>query len=1621
MKSVYKIAFFVAVFFLVLSARTASAATTTGSGIKLQHHMTQSLKQPFSGPCCAYAYGIGLSIVLKKNVDPMQFYYDDYAHFDYGHVGDYSSYNAGNIYKSLLSGNPVMLHYTYSTSQYSSEHWVLIIGINGGVSTDKISYGDFIIIDPATGTERSLKDAWQFTNGTVRGIKMMTGGTPIPAPVQPNLSVIQTAPDTLDCSWKKIDGANQYFIEVKDSAGKRVEGQWTKYLNWQFSNISAGTYTVRIDVLASNSFSMGEESKKVTVSVPSPIVSNGTYHIVSKRGDGMSVSVYNQSADARANIELSDVDPETDTGSLINIENLSNGYCKLTVCSSGKVLDCEGAKGNLGTNIIQDNDSGNANQQWYIKSAGDGWFYLMCKCNHRYMDVNANNWNVQMWEGNGTDAQKFKFIASDPSATQSVEDGNYYILSTVDTSYCIDVDGNSFGDNANISLYKLLRHDNQVFGFTYLGNGYYRIINKQSKKALEAGTSTSRNVFQNSWNGSDAQKWIVKDVGNNTFSMVNKETGLYLDLTNREATNSKNIQVFVGNGTPAQQWYLASETSVRRRIRFNLQGGTVEEPFASYPISRFNTVDSDDPGELVIYNNSGRKYGPHPWWIEAAVDAGGKVIAIKELKSESVLTVPNEGFVISGLASGSLDGASFTGKLKNGDYVGYDVNSMIAYAYHDNDSYLINHKYINEGSPYGVLPVPKKEGYYFDGWYTEAEGGNKVSASSAYVTSELFAHWREKDSSAPVASTSKDNHTYELYDLSMSWTEAKAFCEKKGGHLVCITSAEENDCILDLAQKGTKGFYAIGAESEGTPGTWRWVTGEEFAWKNWDTQYAEGNTPGESYAFLISIENPPNKQSGEWIDSPDKCQDSNYYYYGNGGFICEYEGQIKDISDCTITVMNDLFVYDGTEKKPGVTVQLGDTVLNEADHYEIGYKDNIHAGEATIVITGKNQYKGSAEKTFKIEKAEQLLDIEEYPEELEENASSQINASGIGDITYASSDEDVAAVDAEGLLTGKKAGNATITVTAAGDADYAAADQTIEITVVHKEELIEGQNATCTEDGLSDGKKCSICGEILEEQQVIKALGHTEEIVESRKATCTEDGLTEWKKCSVCGETIEEPTTINAFGHTEEIIKGKPATCTEEGLTDGKKCSVCGEILEAQAVIDAAGHQFGEWETVESGSCEGAGSEKRTCKVCGVTEAKNLNPEGHIWSEDFTIDKPASCTEEGSKSIHCLKCDAVKDSTVIQALGHDYGEWVIIEEASCTEDGSREKKCGTCGDIVTEIIPAGHQWESAFTIDKPATCTEEGSKSIHCNLCGEKKDARPVKAAGHVWEKYYTVDKEATEEEEGSASIHCEVCGEIQEGSVRAIEKLPKKTTPTLTPTPTATPTPTVTPTPTAAPTPTIAPEQKSEDGTAVGKGASKQSAAAAITAASSDEGPTGTSFALLQPRVKKTTKSSIRIAWAKVPGAVEYIVYGAPCGSAYKEIQHVRTNSYTQKKLKKATSYKYMVMAVSASDTVLATSKTLHIMTDGGRRGNYKSVKVNKKSVTLAKKGKTFKIKAKAVAKPGKTVKAHRKLAYESSDPAIATVSKSGKIKAVKKGKCNVFVYAADGTFAKIKVIVKK
>ena len=191
----------------------------------------------------------------------------------------------------------------------------------------------------------------------------------------------------------------------------------------------------------------------------------------------------------------------------------------------------------------------------------------------------------------------------------------------------------------------------------------------------------------------------------------------------------------------------------------------------------------------------------------------------------------------------------------------------------------------------------------------------------------------------------------------------------------------------------------------------------------------------------------------------------------------------------------------------------------------------------------------------------------------------------------------------------------------------------------------------------------------------------------------------------------------------------------------------------------------------------------------------------------------------------------------------------------------------------------------------------------------------------------------------------------------------------------------------------------------------------------------------LVKPVVAKAkvmTNTKAKITWKKVNGAERYQVYFASCGkSKVKKIATVTSGlSYVKSKLKKATTYKFKVVAqrkINGKWKNISTSYISHFvsgnLTKNKKYTNTKSLSVDKKSVTISV-GKTKTIKAKATAvKKGKKLLGESHVPfyrYLSSNTNIATVSSKGKIKAKKAGTCYVYVIGTNGIWKAIKVTVK-
>ena len=72
------------------------------------------------------------------------------------------------------------------------------------------------------------------------------------------------------------------------------------------------------------------------------------------------------------------------------------------------------------------------------------------------------------------------------------------------------------------------------------------------------------------------------------------------------------------------------------------------------------------------------------------------------------------------------------------------------------------------------------------------------------------------------------------------------------------------------------------------------------------------------------------------------------------------------LSKTKITLSCTTYTYDGTAKRPAVTVKYGSKKLKKGTDYTVSYSNNVKAGKATVNIKGIGKYSGVVKKNFKI-------------------------------------------------------------------------------------------------------------------------------------------------------------------------------------------------------------------------------------------------------------------------------------------------------------------------------------------------------------------------------------------------------------------------------------------------------------------------------------------------------------------------------------------------------------------------------------------------------------------------------------------------------------------------------
>lgn len=161
---------------------------------------------------------------------------------------------------------------------------------------------------------------------------------------------------------------------------------------------------------------------------------------------------------------------------------------------------------------------------------------------------------------------------------------------------------------------------------------------------------------------------------------------------------------------------------------------------------------------------------------------------------------------------------------------------------------------------------------------------------------------------------------------------------------------------------------------------------------------------------------------------------------------------------------------------------------------------------------------------------------------------------------------------------------------------------------------------TCTEAGLTEGSHCSVCGEVLAEQEVVEAAGHQYDGgVTVTVPDCNHAGATRFT-CEVCGDIHEEADS--PFGHEVVSYASVAATCTANGYTGGSYCSRCSAMITARTTVPATGHAWNAGVITTYPTYYSTGLRTYTCATCAATRTETIPQLTYTYDPGYTDPDP---------------------------------------------------------------------------------------------------------------------------------------------------------------------------------------------------------------------------------------------------------------------------------------------------------------------------------------------------------------------------------------------------------------
>ncbi len=384
-------------------------------------------------------------------------------------------------------------------------------------------------------------------------------------------------------------------------------------------------------------------------------VTEGNYYLQSALGKTLDVA--GASTVSGANVQIYTLNKTK--AQQFKVQKVSGNQYKIVNVRSGKVLDVAGGRKTNKANVRQYNWNGTKAQLWTFEAAGGGYYYLKNAGSGKVLDVaggrTANKTNVQQYQLNKSKAQKWKLVKVQQSSSntskykKTLPDGRYMfsILDSKREATPLEVDDGSKKDKANVQLGEPGDYEPDFWDITYLNNGYYKILNAYTGKALDVSggrVANKRNIQQYKWNGTKSQQWAITKEGKNQFAFRSAlDPNYVLSISDGKIREDQNAELFKYSG---KKWQL-----------FNAWANSPSTAYQSFKVNdatrKYNDAEERKYPHFYRTNKWNKKK------VEWKLNSGWKAVSVdiygRDAKGKDV----SETFSASSMTAVTVDFSSF--------------------------------------------------------------------------------------------------------------------------------------------------------------------------------------------------------------------------------------------------------------------------------------------------------------------------------------------------------------------------------------------------------------------------------------------------------------------------------------------------------------------------------------------------------------------------------------------------------------------------------------------------------------------------------------------------------------------------------------------------------------------------------------------------------------------------------------------------------------------------------------------------------------------------------------------------------------------------------------------------